>query len=240
MDITMEQVKDKIKKLLALSEDNPSDAEGYVAFQKAQELMARYKLEKSDVTDNEKQNCIKRKTTIRYGSRSSDHYINDLAAIIAQNFCCIHYLSTPRGSQSHYICFMGMKDDVDIAGEVLYAANTYIIKGYDRVYKSVCKEYNLDYLPAKYFNPIKTGYVDGYLDGLRAALDSQKKKNQEWGLVLVVPQEATDFLADLDKVDFGMGGNNKIDRSYYREGYEDGSNFQRHKRLEEIKKMEQG
>lgn len=235
--MTMESVKDKVKKLLALSEDNPSDAEGYAAFQKAQELMARYKLEKSDVTDQEKQECIKRKTSIKYGTRSSDHYINDLAAVIAQNFCCIHYLSTPKGSQSHYICFMGMKEDVDVAEEILATAVTNIIRGYDRVYKDVCKTYHLDYLTAKQFNPIKTGYADGYVEGLNDALESQKTKNQEWGLVLVVPQEAKDFLSDLNKVNFGMGGNSRIDRSYYSEGYEDGNNFQRNKKIGETKKL---
>ena len=235
--MTMESVKDKVKKLLALSEDNPSDAEGYAAFQKAQELMARYKLEKSDVTEKEKQECIKRRTSIKYGTRSSDHYINDLAAVIAQNFCCIHYLSTPKGSQSHYICFMGMKEDVDVAEEILATAVTNIIRGYDRVYKDVCKTYNLDYLTAKQFNPIKTGYADGYVEGLNDALESQKTKNQEWGLVLVVPQEAKDFLSDLNKVNFGMGGNSRIDRSYYSEGYEDGNNFQMNKKIGETKKL---
>lgn len=232
-----EAVKDKIKKLLALSQDNPSDAESYAAMSKAQELMAKFKLEKSDITDDEKEECISTKTTISFGTRSSDHYLNDLAAIIANNFCCVNYVSTKRGSRTHYICFMGMKDDVAIAEEVFYAANTHIIRGYNRVYKEVCKEYELGYLPAKYFNPIKTGYVDGYLDGLKEALDRQKEQNQEWGLVLVVPQEAKDFIGGLNIQDFS-GSVQLTDRTYYDMGYEDGNNFQTHKKLGETKMME--
>lgn len=233
MDI--EAVKDKIKKLLALSQDNPSDAEGYAAFQKAQELMVRYKLEKSDVTEEEKAECVQRKTTLKYGTRSSDHYLNDLAAIIAKHFCCINYLSTIRGTQSHHICFMGMEDDVDIAEEILHAANTHIIRGYNKVYYDTCKVYGMDYLHAKYFNPLKTGYIDGYLDGFKSAMDAQRAQNEEWGLVLVVPQEAQQFKMNLNKVSYG--GDNLVDNSYYDQGYEDGSSFQRHKKLGETKKI---
>jgi len=237
--MSIENIKDKIRKLLALSADNPSEAESYSALQKAQELMARYKIEAGEVSpeDAKKQECVQRKTTLKYTTRSSDHYLNDLAAVIARNFCCINYISTPHGTQSHYICFMGLKDDVDIAEEVLHAANTYIIKGYNRVYREACQEYDLDYLPAKYFNPLKTGYIDGYLDGLKDALEAQKEKNQEWGLVLVVPQEAQDFKINLNKVDFGLGAGNFTDRSYYDKGYEDGNSFQTHKRLGETKKL---
>lgn len=229
--MSIEDIKEKIRKLLALSEDNPSDAEGYEAYKKAQELMVQYKLEQQDIHENKKKECIRRKTVVKYGTRSSDHYINDLATVIAQNFCCINYVSTPHGTQSHYICFMGEKDDVDIAEEVLATAVSNIIRGYDKVYKDVCREHSMDYIPAKYFNPIKTGYTDGYVAGLSDALEAQKSQNQEWGLVLVVPQEAQDFLADLTKVDFSLGGSRIIDRSYYNEGYEDGRNFQLNKKI---------
>lgn len=236
--MNMESIKEKIRKLLALSDDNPSDAEGYEAFKKAQELMVQYKLEQKDISDNKEQECIRRKTVVKYGTRSSDHYINDLATVIAQNFCCINYISTPRGTQSHYICFMGLKDDVSIAEEILATAVSNVIRGYNRVYKDVCKFHGFDYLPAKYFNPIKTGYVDGYVSGLRDALEDQKAKNQEWGLVLVVPQEAQDFLSDLTKADFSLGGSNYMDDSYYEEGYNDGVNFQLNKKLEDQKKLD--
>lgn len=231
------EVKNKIKKLLALHEDGANDNESYVALLKAQELMAKYKLEKSDISEEEKKQCIQCRTTLSYGTRSSDHYLNDLAAIIAENFCCINYVSTPRGTKTHYICFMGMEDDVSIAEEVIHAANSAIIRGYNRVYKELCKEYQIDYVPARYFNPVKTGYIDGYLDGLKAKLESQKAQHQEWGLVLVVPQEAKDFLGGLDKVSFG-GDSYLTDRTYYDEGYEDGNNFQLNKKLGEVKKLD--
>lgn len=221
MDIN--SIKEKIRKLLNLSGDNPSDAESFSALQKAQELMAMYKIERGDISDEEQKKCVKKKTMLSYGTRSSDHYIADLAEIIADNFCCIYYMSTVRGSRTHTICFMGMEDDVEIATEVLYVANRYIVQGYNRVYKDLSREYGADYVPAKYFNPAKTGYIKGYLKGLKLALESQKEKNQEWGLVLVVPQEAKNFFDSLNHVSYNPTCH--TDHTYFNQGFNDGTQF---------------
>ena len=95
--------------------------------------------------------------------------------------------------------------------------------------KNVVSGNYLDYIPAKYFNPAKQGYVEGYLAGLSAALESQKDKHQEWGLVLVAPQEAKDFVDNLKKV--GYSRVTLVDNTYYDEGYNDGINFQLNNKL---------
>ena len=227
MDI--ENIKKKVKKLLALSESSTFDEESHTALMRAQELMAKYKLEQMDIEDKEEQKCIQKKTILSYGTRSSDSYRDELASIIADNFCCVNYISTRRGSRTHFICLMGMQDDVEIACDALYTADNAIIRGYNRVYKMIAKEYGLDYVPAKYFNPAKEGYVKGYLAGLKKALEDQKEQNQEWGLVLVAPKEAQEFMGGLDSVSFG--GVKRVDNSYYDEGYTDGKNFQMSKKL---------
>lgn len=227
-----ESALNKIKKLLALSADNPSDEESHAALQKAQELMAIHKLSEQDISPDEiKKKCIKKKTNFSYGTRSSDHYVDDLAGIIADNFCCVNYISTPRYSKTHYVCFMGMEEDVAICEEAMNIANYAIIKGYNRVYNDIARETGLDYVPARIFNPAKKGYVKGYLAGLKRALESQREKHQEWGLVLVVPQEAQDYIGSLDSVSFNMS-DNKVDTYYYDEGYNDGSNFNMYKKVE--------
>lgn len=236
----LNEVKAKIKKLLTLSEDGANDHESYVALMKAQELMAKYKLNKSDISDEEKKQCIHRKTTAHYSTRSSDYYLNELAIIIAENFCCVNYVSTPHKSRTHYVCFMGMEEDVDIAEEVFHAANAAIIRGYNRVYKDLCREYDITYVPAEYFNPAKTGYIEGYLAGLKIALDSQKEQHQEWGLVLVAPQEAQNFINGLESRNFRH--TILVDNTYYEEGYNDGINFHLNKKLDNSKfdKIEEG
>lgn len=239
MDI--ENIKNKIKKLLALSQDNPSDAESYVALQKAQELMAQYKLEHHDIADDKKdQECVQVTTTLSYSKRSSDHYLDDLARVIADNFCCINYLSTRSRTSTYYICFMGLKDDVDIAQEVLHTANMQIIRGYNKLYKEVCKEHDITYLPAHIFNPLKVGYTEGYIDGLKEALESQKEKHQEWGLVLVTPKEAQDYKVSLEGIDTTGSASNVMSMRYYDAGYTDGRNFNLNKKIDNKEKEKIG
>lgn len=234
MDIKTEKIVDKIKKLLKLSENNPSQEESYAAFQKAQALMVEYKLSQSDITDKDQvkeKKCIRKKINLSYGTRSSDHYIYDLACIVAANFCCITCISTPRGSRTHYIMLMGLEDDVAIAEEIMYAANAQIIRGYNKVYKEESYWYSDGYVPAKVFNPLKVGYVQGYLTGLKKALETQRNAHQEeWGLVLVTPKEAKDYLAKLEGRD--TGSDCRSDLSYYATGYKDGSNFNMNKKLD--------
>ena len=233
--MTKESIKNKIKKLLALAGNNPSDEESFSALQKAQQLMAEYKISGGEIVDKEEQKCVQVKTNFSYGTRSSDHYLSELANIIADNFCCITYISRVRGTRTNYICFMGLEEDVNVAITVMTSANMQIIRGYNRVYRDICKLNEIDYLPAKYFNPAKEGYIEGYLEGLKSALESQKEQ-QEWGLVLVAPEEAKNFL---DSLDTTSGRTRQVNRSYYDEGYKDGSSFNMNKQIDEKKRLEE-
>ena len=231
MDV--ETIKSKIKKLLTLAEDGNNDHESYAAFQRAQELMAKYKLEQKDISKNkETRECIRKKTSACYGTRSSDHYLDNLADVIAENFCCVNYISTPRGTQTHHIWFMGLEEDVAICEEVLYAANCAIIRGYNKLYNELSRAYNT-YIPAKFFNPKKIGYTLGYIAGLKEALESQKEEHQEWGLVMVAPKEAQDFISKLKGVSFGAS-EQSVSYGYYDRGYEDGKHFHLNKKIADI------
>lgn len=234
-----EVMKDKIKKLLALSADNPSDEESYSALKKAQALMAQYKIEEGELSD-EKRECVTCKTSFSYGSNSSDAYLSELASIIADNFCCVNYISRLHGTRTYHIVFMGLDEDVDVCVEAMDIANSTIIRGYNRVWKDMCKKYNVNHVPAKYFNPAKVGYIEGYLRGLKEVFDSQKAENQEWGLVLVAPQEAKDFLNELNKVCTANAKSLRYTDMYYNEGYEDGKRFNMNKKISESdnKKLE--
>lgn len=230
-----ESMKDKIKKLLALSADNPSEAESYSALQKAQALMAQYKIEEGELTE-EKRECVTCKTAFSYGSNSSDAYLNELAGIIADNFCCVNYLSRTHGTKRYNIVFMGLDEDVDVCIEAMTIANTTILRGIDRVWKDMCKEYDLKYIPARHFNPAKVGYIEGYMKGLKEVFESQKEKNQEWGLVLVAPQEAQDFMSTLKVRDTASDKSLTYAINYYNEGYEDGKRFNMNKKIDENNK----
>lgn len=227
-----EKIIDKIKKLLSLASNNTSDEESMSALNKAQELMVQYKIQENeiDATDQDKK-CIHKTTELRFSPTSSDMYIADLADIIAENFCCVTYLVKRYAERYRYIAFMGYEEDVDLAIEAMTLANIAIVRGYNRVYNDLCKKYGIDYVPAKIFNPNKIGYAKGYLKGLKESFKTQKEEHQEWGLVLVAPQEAIDYISDLSS--FSMNASyNRSTSNYYDEGYGDGKKFNMSKRLD--------
>lgn len=125
---------------------------------------------------------------------------------------------------------MGLQKDVDTIIEAMTIANDAIIKGYNKVWKMMCKKYNIDHIPAKYFNPAKVGYIKGYLEGLKEVLDAQKEQIQEWGLVLVAPKEAKDFLDGL--ATSSPVKSIRVSDAYYDEGYNDGKRFNMNKKID--------
>lgn len=232
-----EKIKDKIRKLLALSHGTDSDNESYVALQKAQALMAEYKLSEKDIKPEEaSKKCIHKRTNFSYTYRSSDYYLNELAEIIAENFCCINYISKAKKKQRCTVYFMGKEEDVSIAEEALNIANFAIIHGYNKVWKSMCEMYGIDYIPAKLFNPAKLGYIKGYMEGLKEALRTQREENQEWGLVLVAPKEALEFYNSLHEMNINFS-TPRVSGSYYNEGYTDGRSFNMHKKISSDDKL---
>ena len=219
-----ERIKEKIKKLMTLAEDGSNDSESYSALEKAQKLMAEYKIEADEIKDpDEKKECVVLKTRFSFSTRSSDTYLSHLADIIADNFCCVTFFRRIGHQQKRSVCFMGYEEDVLIAEKVMSVANACIYKGYNRVYKDMCKKYDVSSIPARYFNPAKEGYIKGYLKGLKEVFDRQKEKNQEWGLVLVAPQEATDYIGGLTAVD--ISARRVISTTYNEIGYNDGKSF---------------
>lgn len=83
-----EKIIAKIKKVLELSRNNPSEEEAKSAALKAQKLMAEYHISMSEVDEVEDIDSIVEKS-VSIGTGSKWKYT--LAGIIAKNFRCRHF-----------------------------------------------------------------------------------------------------------------------------------------------------
>lgn len=81
--------REKIKKLLALSESN-NEHEAKSALLKAKKLMAEHKIAEIDLEDIGKKKVVHIKTKFDCSKRREAWMIS-LSAIIGQNFCCQSY-----------------------------------------------------------------------------------------------------------------------------------------------------
>lgn len=200
-----DKIVDKIKKLLALSKNNPSEQEAQAAMLKAQELMAQYNID-IETTNNE---------TIEYSIEVCNHKWNMgfrklLGAVIADNFRCKMFLT------GNNVTFLGHKADAKIAREVFEYAYEFALRQGNKFYN---RAYTLGTKTRGVFN----SYVSGFIRGLESKLQEQCR-----ALVLVTPKDVQDKFEEMSKdwktsrSSFIMYG---VDKTAYQAGIVDGSNI---------------
>ncbi len=179
--LTLEQKLEKIQNLMARARGTNSDAEAQVCILKAQELMVKWNLEESQVTDHtEKQETV-REVAYNAGGMKAE-WKSKLATVIANNFRCRWFFSG-RGS-SRYIVFFGFKEDARIARELYEKAIKLVEKGQQKCY---------DYFWWRKMPTygVKGDYALGFVQGLKEAFQNQVDE-QGWGLVVVTPKEVNE------------------------------------------------
>lgn len=222
----MVDYKDKIRKLLALAQ-SPEEAEAKAALLRARELMAKHKLTEADLEEAKKQAVRDVKTDITFSKRR-DPWIEDLSAIIGENYCCKAYREHDYGSQTQRVGFIGFEDDVEICVAIFKYAVDCIRAGV----KAVKKEYAGFY--SWYIKQQCDSYGFGFAYGIETALKGQdEEKHGEWGLVLSIPKEVQEASQHLGEEKFKAWTVDAIDPKAYAQGYAEGEKFDPAHRLGE-------
>lgn len=199
----------KIQKLLALADSkrNDSESEAQAALLKAQELMAQYGVQMSDVD-------VDANDPVSYSLETCEHKGNkgfrcQLSVIIARNFRCKTIL---MGNKQ--VAFFGHSDDAKVAKSAFEYAYHFAKKNGDKCVGEArrnCKE------TKNVFN----SYVQGFLSGLRQKLDTQCQ-----ALVLVVPEDVkNEFNTKFPSLKMHHGGltaKGSMDINAYNQGITDG------------------
>lgn len=210
-------IVEKIRKLLALAGNNPSEAEAQAAYAKAQKLMAEYSIELSEEQGKEIE-CIMMEAT----HPSNNGYRKHLAVIIADNF----RVKTFVNGDNQKVMFFGVKEDVEVAVEVFNHAYKYSRRrGAYMERKAREAGYST--------RGVANSYWLGFCKGLKAILDEQCK-----ALMIVTPEEVTqqwnERMQPTMRRDTRGGVKMKgYDGSAYARGYEEGKEHMR-----EVKSLE--
>lgn len=170
-----EKIIAKIKKVLELSRNNPSEEEAKSAALKAQKLMAQYHIDMTEVDGVEDVESIT-ETEVYVGNGKKWKYT--LASIVARNFRCRTFY---YGKQT--VVFYGYETDTKIATEtfkyLFKIGNTASDTYYNQLY---WKAHNA----GEYFDGrgIVNNYLLGYMSGIKDSLDKQCT-----ALMIVIPKE---------------------------------------------------
>lgn len=209
-----EKIQEKIQHLLALA-TSPNEHEARSALLKARKLMAKYKVSEHELDDAENQDVKHIQTGVTYTQRR-DPWAYSLAYVIAKNHCCETFRMAEKGKQTAEICFAGFETDAMICRNLFIYAVDCI--------RSVTKELRKDSVKKA------DGYGFGFTVGLNDAYEKQEKE-ENWGLVLVVPEKVKQSTSDMKKMPVRNDKMKSSDARSFIRGLKDGHKFHGQKRL---------
>ncbi len=221
--------KEKIRKLLALAE-SPVGSEAKAALLKARQLMAEHKLCEADCLGLEKLTVKKALVGVTCTKRRNS-WMADLSFTIAENYCCAAWRSKQRGMQTIEIGFIGFEDDFEVCERIFKYAVDCVLSHC----KAIRKEYR-DIYTGKHLGKLCDAYGYGFVRGVEEAFERQTQENQDWGLVLVIPQAVKEKAAEMGEVSVFKeieAPKHASEIQALREGYKDGKEFDPTKRLAE-------
>jgi len=158
----------------------------------------------------------------------TDPWMPNLTSTIAEHYCCRSFRRSFKGKKTKHIGLVGLEDDFAICKSVVL----YAIDCIQATKKEIAAENKG--LPQTYIRKMCNAYGWGFIYGLQQAFKDQDQEHQEWGLVLVVPQQVTDVMIGMGKPSsFGHADfSSDWQKHYGSRGYEDGQKFDPKSRLE--------
>lgn len=178
---------EKIKKLLKLAE-SPNPHEAKAALLKARQLMKEHKISEAMVKDTEKREVKKILTDITFSERR-DPWIENLSVTIGENYCCRSWHMRTSGMQTKTIGFVGLDGDIDVCISVFKYAVACVQSDIKRI-----RADNDGCYSTQYVKQMCNSYGFGYGLGVKEAFQKQNESNEEYGLVMVVPQEVEETM----------------------------------------------
>lgn len=210
------QIIEKIKKIMALAENNPNENEAIAAAMKAQRLMAEYHIEEKELGEEITESKIDSMECVVSGK--TQKWKLQLAVMLAKNFRCKIYLN------NNNVVFYGYEEDVKICSEVFYSLYRIGVKLSDKLKRETRQQTGT----AK---GIRNTFCVGFVAGIKSELEKQCT-----ALMIVVPKEVNE---EYNKMSTRMNFVNKstavklgADRNVYNKGFQSGKDAIRQRAIE--------
>ena len=183
-----DKIIDKIRKVLTLAENNPSEQEAQSALLLAQRLMVESGIAMADL-----------KTANSVGEDIITGYAHDLtkcpwwyyelARVLADNFRCKFFVTT-SGKGYSQVTFLGLRSDVETT-KTLFSFAVLTLKYQTQRLRS---KYRKEGKPT---NGIANDFISGFLKGLKDKFVEQVSQNG-WGLIIVTGAAVIKHFEDMN------------------------------------------
>jgi len=178
--MTEQAILDRVRKLLALADPdrNPNAEEVQAALTKARQIMAEHGLEEAQVLRTEAGRPSD-ETVVEavVGGGVGDYEVWEgwFAVVIAEAFRCQSYRTRTKWGVE--IRIFGRPTDVQVAREAILVMKIAASALCDRWVERTGRNTRRDRL----------GYYNGFVSGIKRAIDDQTRAHPEWALVLATP-----------------------------------------------------
>lgn len=218
----MADIKEKIRKLLALAGNNPSEHEAKAALIKARELMAKNKLSENDFKEGDSlELTFVLCEEVSWTTDSGRIWMANLCKIMCDKYCCSAAWRTPPGTRTYMLVITGIGSDVEVCREVVRYAVEFV-------------EGSINKLQRKYRRQdpktIANSYAMGFISGLEMAFEEQEEEHPDWALAVIKPGAVMDYENNL-KTKSVKTKSTPIDPASYMHGQVDGMKYGHRKRL---------
>lgn len=197
--MTEEKLLDKVRKLMAKAESTNFQAEAETFTLKAQALIAKYNLDISALSEEERKQVYK---LVRAVHSNNEGYRKPLSAVIAKNFRCKAIII------GNYVHFFGHETDAEACAEVF----NHLYKVSHNVGLKIERQYRAQ---GKSTAGVANSYWVGFITGISRALDVQST-----ALAVIVPQDVVDEYHNRFELLPGSGGVKA--KGYSKEVFEQG------------------
>lgn len=228
-----EEIKDKVRKLLRLSE-SPNESEAKLALEKAYELMMKWAIEEHELNKGKPTEFIK---AILYGGKQLPYEVRSTGANILHeyfNVKCIVVTYTGPSPVKHALVAFGTKDAIENAGYVF----NFLMDTYNRLWCRTAFEMGLGREQRK-------PYIAGLIRGFREYLESQRKRvESQCKDLIVIGKELTEAFKktypNQTQAAMPVKAKNVLSFAVHAKGHQDGKNIRITKPLEHSKKEQIG
>ena len=216
----MENVKDKIEKLLQHTVENgATESEAQNALLLARKLMLKYKIDKKDIYKSS--NDIYQ-LELQFNFDVQNIWPRQLLSIFIKNCGIFNYVKL-NNDKMKYILF-GFKIDVECVEVLFNSAYELILKQAEYNYREYVSLFGYDNSTS-----IKDCYIQGFLSGLEYKYEEQNKSNKQFDLMIIpdkkIKEEFDKFTSNFNKINITNDIKIKNESEMITRGFNDGRKF---------------
>jgi len=211
----MNNIKERIQKVLNLAERAGTPAEAQNAMMRAREMMAKYNIDSAELQKSNPEEVITRRTDIIV----KNHVWGIIFQEVAQSLRCKIALRTIN--RTDYVSIWGFSCDVEVT-EAIITSVIKVMEKERRRQNKIIKSQGL--CPKGVRNDVSKGFYEGFKEQVRN-FDSI---HEQFALVLHVPQKVSEvFTNDTDIVQTKVKNHAVKNTSAFYAGKDLGSSFNR-------------